>query len=127
MSKVIMIPEVRHGIRVDSTIVGEAIGVEFDERTNAIFLQQDTDCIRVHPDQLLRLFYLIGQAIYANEKSQIYTCKGKGGRYMLFGDLIDAGTSRSEQKDVVYRDIDSGQWFRRTVEDFNERMEKIDG
>lgn len=55
----------------------------------------------------------------------IYTCKGKGGRYEFISFSKGAGKSKGERC-VVYQDLDSGEKYHRTLEDFNERMEEID-
>lgn len=51
-----------------------------------------------------------------------YTCIGKGGRYEVVAVSIGAGKSRGETI-VVYEDIESGDCFHRSMDDFRERME----
>lgn len=53
-----------------------------------------------------------------------YTCKGKGGEYIIVGRSTGAGKSRGENI-VVYQDVNSEQLFHRTIQDFKERMEVI--
>lgn len=53
------------------------------------------------------------------------TCKGKGGRYELIGVATGAGTSRG-QEIVLYRDMATNDFYFRTEEDFEERMEPVD-
>lgn len=56
--------------------------------------------------------------------SVIYTCIGKGGLYEFVAKTTGAGTSKGEQF-IVYRDIETGSCYHRTVEDFYERMEEV--
>lgn len=53
-----------------------------------------------------------------------YTCKGKGGKYVVVSYATGAGTSKGT-KVMVYRDTESRQLFFRTPEDFRNRMEVI--
>ncbi len=52
-----------------------------------------------------------------------YTCKGKGGRYVVSCVALGAGTSREYGQIVVYFDVITGRAFYRTLQDFLERME----
>lgn len=54
-----------------------------------------------------------------------YECIGKGGFYRILYHSIGAGTSRG-QDIVVYQCILTQEVYHRTLEDFNERMRKID-
>lgn len=70
---------------------------------------------------------LIGEVV-EEEKRQLYTCKGKGGKYELLGTVTPAGTLRDVFAPgtlVVYRDTKTGAQWARTMEDFEERMEKL--
>ena len=55
-----------------------------------------------------------------------YTCKGKGGKYEVVAQPKGAGTMRYHKDElIVYRDIDSGEFYVRTLEDFGDRMEML--
>lgn len=58
---------------------------------------------------------------------EFYTCIGKGGNYELLGIARGAGTSRDLVELVVYRSVESGAVFYRSVQDFADRMQKIGG
>lgn len=57
-----------------------------------------------------------------------YTCKGKGGRYVVVGTAKAAGFLRAMRTEdvIVYRDIDDGQLYFRSASDFKDRMELVD-
>jgi hypothetical protein len=57
---------------------------------------------------------------------EFYTCIGKGGNYELAGIARGAGTSRDLPEVVVYRSVESGAVFYRSVQDFTARMQKIE-
>ena len=67
---------------------------------------------------------LIGEMV-EEEKRQLYTCKGKGGEYELLGTAAGAGKLKLVETLAVYRDTKTGALYFRTLDDFNERMEKI--
>jgi hypothetical protein len=52
-----------------------------------------------------------------------YVCRGKIGTYAMVGTAKGAGKSKLVEPLVIYRDIDDGQLYFRTSEDFRERME----
>lgn len=54
-----------------------------------------------------------------------YTCKGKGGRYCVLANAMPAGTSKDRGPVIVYQDIESGDVYYRTLDDFKERMELV--
>jgi hypothetical protein len=58
---------------------------------------------------------------------EFYTCIGKGGNYELAGIARGAGTSRDLPEVVVYRSVESGAVFYRSVQDFTDRMQKTEG
>lgn len=57
--------------------------------------------------------------------THLWTCDGKGGAYELLGPAQGAGTSRATGMVLVYRDLDSGLLYFRTVADFIERMRPV--
>ena len=46
-----------------------------------------------------------------------YTCKGKGGRYVINSVATGAGTSREHGEVVVYFSVETGKMFYRTRQD----------
>jgi hypothetical protein len=55
----------------------------------------------------------------------VYSCIDKGGRYELLGEAQGAGTSKSGEHLMIYRDAQTGILYYRTVPDFGSRMEQV--
>ncbi|AND74931.1 hypothetical protein pf16_08 [Pseudomonas phage pf16] len=68
---------------------------------------------------------LLEQLNGANKPTRLYTHKEKGGVYELVGETIGAGTSR-EQQNVVYRSMETGMLYHRTVKDFTAQMKLLE-
>lgn len=67
---------------------------------------------------------------------ELWTCKGKGGRYTLLTKVNDdgsaelctgAGTSKDGEHLVIYQDIMTHRKFYRTLDDFFYRMRPVLG
>lgn len=80
-----------------------------------------------HSDQVKELLGQIRSYFVHQAYLQKFTCKGKGGRYELLGAANPSGFLRElgHGEIKVYRDIESGKMYYRSVEDFGLRMEAI--
>lgn len=65
---------------------------------------------------------------------ELYTCKGKGGRYRLITELnedgsarmaVGAGTCRDSPDLIIYRDVMNHAIYFRTYDDFMHRMRVV--
>ncbi len=56
----------------------------------------------------------------------LYSCRGKGGTYEYIGLVKGAGTKRQAEHLEVYRDLETGLLYYRTVGDFKDRMVIVD-
>ncbi len=57
---------------------------------------------------------------------KLYTCIGKGGTYELLGVATGAGTCKGDEAFLmVYREVEYGSMYYRTIDDFAERMKPI--
>jgi hypothetical protein len=53
---------------------------------------------------------------------EVYTCVGKGGRYMVINVASPAGVAKELGNIVTYQDIQTGIIYYRLFDDFCERM-----
>jgi hypothetical protein len=64
-------------------------------------------------------------AMLALPEQELFTCIGKGGEYELIGLATGAGSSRGTEV-KVYRDTATGRLFFRGLDDFENRMARLD-